>query len=43
MAYTNNADFRTISNSRMSPRLKQLLVLVSTIVVGMLVSVFVGA
>jgi hypothetical protein len=39
MAYTNNMDFRSDSHSRMPARLKQVLVLVSTIVIGMLVSV----
>ena len=37
MAYT-----RTVSNSRIADRWRQVLVLVSTIVVGMLVSVFIN-
>jgi hypothetical protein len=41
MAYTNNMDYRSDSHPRMSARLKQVLVLVTTIVIGMLVSVLV--
>jgi hypothetical protein len=43
MAYTNNINYRTVSTTRMPARVKQLLVLISTIVVGMLVSVIAGA
>ena len=43
MAYTNNVNYRSLSHPRMSPRVRQLLVLISTIIVGMLVSVFAGA
>lgn len=43
MAYTNNVNYRSLSHSRMSPRVRQFLVLISTIIVGMLVSVFAGA
>ena len=43
MAYTNNVNYKSFSNSRMSPRVRQLLVLISTIIVGMLVSIFAGA
>jgi hypothetical protein len=43
MAYMNNVNYRSVSNTRMSSRVRQLLVLISTILVGMLVSVFAGA
>lgn len=43
MAYTNNLNYRTVSTNRMPVRVKQLLVLISTIVVGMLISVIAGA
>jgi len=39
MAYTNNTNFRSVSNTRVSERFKQVLVLVSTILIGMVVSV----
>lgn len=42
MAYTNNIYVKA-SSSRVSPRVKQFLVLVSTILIGMLVSVIVNA
>lgn len=42
MAYMNNMNFHTVSNSRVSSRVRQILVLVSTILIGMLVSVFVN-
>lgn len=43
MAYMNNVQYRSVSNTKMSARMRQLLVLISTILVGMLVSVFAGA
>jgi hypothetical protein len=43
MAYTNNVNYRSVSNTRISARVRQLLVLISTILVGMLVSVFAQA
>ncbi len=42
MAYINHMDFRAASNSRVSSRLKQFLVLVSAILIGMLFSVLVN-
>jgi hypothetical protein len=42
MAYKKYMAYRTVSNSRVSSRVKQVLVLVSTIIVGMLVSVLVN-
>lgn len=42
MAYMNNVDYRSVSNSRASSRVKQILVLITTVLVGMLVSVFVN-
>jgi hypothetical protein len=43
MAYMNNVHYRPVSNARISARVRQALVLISTILVGMLVSVIVGA
>ena len=43
MAYTNNVNYRSVSNTRIPARMRQLLVLISTILVGMLVSVFAQA
>lgn len=43
MAYMNNVHYRTATNTRLSARMRQFLVLISTILVGMLVSVFAGA
>ena len=43
MAYTNNIHYKSATNTRLSARMRQLLVLISTILVGMLVSVFAGA
>ncbi len=42
MAYMNNVDYRSVSNSRASSRVKQILVLITTVLIGMLVSVFVN-
>jgi hypothetical protein len=39
MPYINNMDFRAASNSRVNLRLKQVLVLASAILIGMLISV----
>lgn len=40
---TDRIDFRQISNARMSSRLKQVFILVGTIVLGMLISVSINA
>lgn len=39
----NNVYYRAVPNSKVPARVRQLLVLVSTILVGMLVSVYVNA
>ena len=43
MAHMNNLDFREISNARISSRIKQVGVLVVTIIIGMIISVSVNA
>ncbi|HEX6890046.1 MAG TPA: hypothetical protein VF141_05120 [Chryseolinea sp.] len=39
----NNIHYRSVTNTRIPARVRQFLVLISTILVGMLVSVFAGA
>ena len=39
MPYMNRLDFRDVSNARISARLKQVLVLVLAVLIGMLISV----
>jgi len=39
MAYVSNMAYTRTTNPRISPRFRQILVLVSTIIIGMLVSV----
>jgi hypothetical protein len=43
MPYTKNLDFRNVSHSRMPARLKQVLVLMLAVVIGLLLSVSVNA
>jgi hypothetical protein len=43
MPYTKNLDFRNVSHARMPARLRQVLVLVLAVVIGLLLSVSVNA
>lgn len=43
MPYMRNADYRDIANARISSRMKQVLVLLAAILIGMLISASVNA
>ena len=43
MASTRNLDFREINNARIAARMKQVLVLILVIVIGMVISVSLNA
>lgn len=43
MNYTKNIDMRGIGNAKVSSRLKQLLVLLGAILIGMIISISVNA
>jgi hypothetical protein len=43
MAYTRNAQYRYMSNTRLSSKAKQMIALVGAIVIGMIVSAAVNA
>jgi hypothetical protein len=43
MPYMKNLDYRDVTNARVSSRLKQVLVLIGTILIGMIISITVNA
>jgi len=43
MPYMKNLDFRDVTNARVSSRLKQVLVLIGAILIGMIISITVNA